>query len=91
MKRDDWIALGLVAVLAYAMYLESRGTVGRVPPRRPASVGAPRDATGVDRAPLPVRLWRALRLAAAALLAACLFVVARLAALLRRARRRRGR
>ncbi|RNJ72798.1 MAG: hypothetical protein EB824_05455 [Thaumarchaeota archaeon S15] len=31
MKRDDWIVLGLIIMLAYAIYAGSRGTVRHAP------------------------------------------------------------
>jgi len=86
MNRDDRIALGMIAMLVYGIYLGSRGTARSAPERRIAPAIAPRLA----RRPAPphARLWRAFRaaLAIAIFLAALPFAAA--LALLRIAPRR---
>lgn len=92
MKQDDWIALGLIVVLAYALHMGSRDTVWHAPARRRAPRAALSRVSSPRRMPLPARLWGVLRRATAVaiLLAACLIAVARalLGEALRRARRR---
>ena len=82
MNRDDRIALGMIAMLVYGIYLGSRGTVRSAPERRIAPAIARRPA------PPHARLWRAFRaaLAIAIFLAALPFAAA--LALLRIAPRR---
>lgn len=92
MKRDDWIALALIAVLAYALYLGSGGTMRRAAsPRR----ALPTERHASIQEPTCVRLWRAFSRACAIvlLLAAYPFAVALVRAriALRCARRQWGR
>jgi len=87
--RDDWIALGLIAVLAYGMRVESSGAARATPARRIAPATAP--LPDCHRAMPGARLWRA---AAVALLLAAFPLAAALAcdrAALRRAGRQRAR